>query len=296
MTDHVDPSASVPVADSLANGHTLLTQAREAAGLPLDALSMALKVPVKRLEQLEAGDYAAMPDMTFARALAMSVCRHLQIDAQLVLDRMPSPHVPSLGAKGVVGGDAMYTTGEGLALSPVSFFKRPPFLIAVALLLAAALLYSLPESPDEIPPSASPALTPVVPVPAEVALPPVPEPRPATTPAEPLMAPVPPAPAVALPVPLPTPVEPVAAAPVAPSRSVVLRVSAQNETWLQVIRPDGTVLMDRLLQIGDVVDMGSAPPYTVVLGRASAAQVFVRGQAIPLAPHTRGDVARYEVK
>ena len=296
MTDHVDPSASVPVADSLANGHTLLTQAREAAGLPLDALSMALKVPVKRLEQLEAGDYAAMPDMTFARSLAMSVCRHLQIDAQLVLDRMPSPHVPSLGAKGVVGGDAMYTTGEGLALSPVSFFKRPPFLIAVALLLAAALLYSLPESPDEIPPSASPALTPVVPVPAEVALPPVPEPSPATTPAEPLMAPVPPAPAVALPVPLPTPVEPVAAAPVAPSRSVVLRVSAQNETWLQVIRPDGTVLMDRLLQTGDVVDMGSAPPYTVVLGRASAAQVFVRGQAIPLAPHTRGDVARYEVK
>ena len=80
------------------------------------------------------------------------------------------------------------------------------------------------------------------------------------------------------------------------SRSVVLRVSAKNETWLQVIRPDGTVLMDRLLQTGDVVDMGSAPPYTLVLGRASAAQVFVRGQAIPLAPHTRGDVARYEVK
>jgi cytoskeleton protein RodZ len=77
---------------------------------------------------------------------------------------------------------------------------------------------------------------------------------------------------------------------------VVLRVSAQDETWLQVIRPDGTVLMGRLLQTGDVVDMGSAPPYTVVLGRASAAQVFVRGQAISLAPHTRGDVARYEVK
>ena len=77
---------------------------------------------------------------------------------------------------------------------------------------------------------------------------------------------------------------------------MVLRVSAQEETWLEVVRPDGTVLMGRMLQSGDVVDMGSAPPYTVVLGRASAAQVFVRGQAIPLAPHTRGDVARYEVK
>ena len=82
----------------------------------------------------------------------------------------------------------------------------------------------------------------------------------------------------------------------APTRSVVLRVSAQNETWLEVIRPDGTVLLSRLLKAGDVVDMGTAPPYTVVLGRANAAQVFVRGQAIPLAPHTRGDVVRYEVK
>lgn len=276
MTDHVDPSASVPVTETLANGHILLTDARKAAGLSLDTLSMALKVPVKRLEQLEAGDYDAMPDMTFARALAMSVCRHLQIDAQLVIDRMPSAHVPSLGPKGVVGGDAMYTTGEGLALSPVSFFKRPPFLIAVALLLAAALLYSLPESPEQNPPPPTQALPPVA--------------------SEPLVAPVTPMPAVALPVPLPAPLEPVATAPVAPSRSVVLRVSAQNETWLQVIRPDGTVLMDRLLQNGDVVDMGSAPPYTVVLGRASAAQVFVHGQAIPLMPHTRGDVARYEVK
>ena len=80
MTDHVDPSASVPVTESLANGHTLLTQAREAAGLPLDALSMALKVPVKRLEQLEAGDYAAMPDMTFARALAMSTKPRMTCD------------------------------------------------------------------------------------------------------------------------------------------------------------------------------------------------------------------------
>ncbi len=291
MTDHVDPFPTEPVSELLENGHTLLTQARQAAGLSLDTLSVALKVPVKRLEQLEAGDYASMPDMTFARALAMSVCRHLQIDAELVLDRMPSAHVPSLGAKGVVGGDSMYATGEGLALSPVSFFKRPPFLIAMALLLAAALLYSLPESSDEPPSTAASVVTPVVPVPAEVALVPTPVPSPTTTPTEPPVAPVSSVPAEALPVPLPQPVE-----PVAPNRSVVLRVVAQDETWLEVIRPDGTVLLSRLVKAGEVVDMGTAPPYTVVLGRASAAQVFVRGQAIPLAPHTRGVVARYEVK
>ena len=287
MTDLVDPSPTEPVTELLANGHTLLTQARQAAGLSLDTLSVALKVPVKRLEQLEAGDYAAMPDMTFARALAMSVCRHLQIDATLVLARMPSAHVPSLGAKGVVGGDSMYATDEGLALSPVSFFKRPPFLIAVALLLAAALLYSLPESTDEPTAPATAVVTPLAPLPADVSLPPAPAPSPTPTPVETVVAPV----SAVTALPLPNPVE-----PVAPNRSVVLRVMAQEETWLEVIRPDGTVLISRLLKADEVVDMGSAPPYTVVLGRASAAQVFVRGQAIALAPHTRGVVARYEVK
>jgi cytoskeleton protein RodZ len=279
MTDNPSPTSNVEAPEAvLTNGHLLLVEARQAAGIPLDALSLALKVPVKRLESLEGGRYDELPDMTFARALAMSVCRYLQIDSQMVLERMPVPNAARLGDKGVVGGDTMYTTGEGLALSPVSLVRRPPVLVALALVLAAALLYSLPEATDAPPAEVAPAAEPA----------PAPVTEASTTP---MLAPI----SVPQPAPVPVPVEPLAA-PVAPNRSVVLRVSAQSETWLQVIRPDGTVLMDRLLQTGDVVDMGSAPPYTVVLGRASAAQMFVRGQAIPLAPHTRGDVARYEVK
>jgi cytoskeleton protein RodZ len=289
MTDNTSPTETVEVPEAVANnGHLLLVQAREAAGLPLDALSLALKVPVKRLASLEAGRYDELPDMTFARALAMSVCRYLQIDSQAVLERMPLAHAARLGGTGVVGGDTMYTTGEGLALSPVSVFRRPPVLVAVALILAAALLYSLPPASEPAPNTAVPAAEPVT-VPSTAA--------PAVSVPAPLL-PEPASPAVAAPAQpalAPVPVEP-AVAPVAPNRSVVLRVSAQAETWLQVVRPDGTVLLSRLLQTGDVVDVGSAPPYTVVLGRASAAQVFVRGQAIALAPHTRGDVARYEVK
>jgi cytoskeleton protein RodZ len=300
MTDNTSPTATVEASEAvLTNGHLLLVEARQAAGIPLDALSLALKVPVKRLESLEAGRYNELPDMTFARALAMSVCRYLQIDSQVVLERMPLAHVTRLGDQGVVGGDTMYATGEGLALTPVSVVRRPPVLVALALLLAAGLLYSLPEATDPAPVDAAPAAEPA-PAPAtEVPSTPMPAPIPVTEPpVEPTVVPVPAsptAPVAAQPAPAPVPVEPTAA-PVAPNRSVVLRVSAQEETWLQVVRPDGRVLMDRLLQTGDVVDMGSAPPYTVVLGRASAAQVFVRGQAIPLAPHTRGDVARYEVK
>ena len=273
MSDNAAPSVSVPVTESLPQGHVLLSQAREAAGLSLDALSMALKVPIKRLEQLEAGDYAALPDITFARALAMSLCRYLQIDAQQVLERMPSSHMPNLGAKGLAGGDAMYATEEGLALSPVSVFKRPPFLIAVALLLAAGLLYNLPNVSEE---TAVPLVEPAEQLTAQPLPPQALEPPVSPTPA-------PPAPAAIMPA-------------VTANPSVVLQVLAQDESWLEVIRPDGTVLLARLLKSGESVELGSAPPYTLVLGRASAAQVFVRGQAIELGSHTRGGVARYEVK
>jgi cytoskeleton protein RodZ len=291
MTDTHTPTEPVATAEPvLAHGHVLLSQARQAAGLPLDALSLALKVPVKRLESLEAGRYDELPDLTFARALAMSVCRHLQIDSQMVLDRMPSAHAPSLGATGVVGGDSMYATEEGLALSPVKFYRRPPFLMALALVLAAALLYSLPEAPE------SPA-TPEPAAASPVVEPPAPAPVPPLDPAANVSATSTPATTnTTAPQPVTEAKPMLTDASAAPTRSVVLRVSAQNETWLEVIRPDGTVLLSRLLKAGDVVDMGTAPPYTVVLGRANAAQVFVRGQAIPLAPHTRGDVVRYEVK
>ena len=58
----------------------LLRAAREAAGLHIAALAAALKVPVRKLEALEAGRYGELPDLTFARALASSACRHLKVD------------------------------------------------------------------------------------------------------------------------------------------------------------------------------------------------------------------------
>ena len=65
------PAASRPVR---------LSEAREAAGLHIAALAAALKVPVRKLEALEAGRYEELPDLTFARALASSACRQLRID------------------------------------------------------------------------------------------------------------------------------------------------------------------------------------------------------------------------
>ncbi len=52
----------------------LLKEARQAAGMHIAALAVALKVPVSKLEALEADNYAVLPDTVFVRALASSVC------------------------------------------------------------------------------------------------------------------------------------------------------------------------------------------------------------------------------
>jgi cytoskeleton protein RodZ len=60
--------ASTPV--PLSAG-ALLRQARERSGLHIGALSVSLKVPVQRLEALEADRYDLLPGPVFIRALAL---------------------------------------------------------------------------------------------------------------------------------------------------------------------------------------------------------------------------------
>ena len=66
-----------------------MRQAREAAGMHIGALSVALKVPVKKLEALEADQHDQLPDAVFVRALAASVCKILKTNPAPVLELLP---------------------------------------------------------------------------------------------------------------------------------------------------------------------------------------------------------------
>src|SRR6059036_2717399 len=82
--------------DQQLSAGSLLREAREAAGLHVATLAVALKVPVRKLEALEDDRYDQLPDAVFVRALASSVCRTLKIDAQPVLERLPQTATPRL--------------------------------------------------------------------------------------------------------------------------------------------------------------------------------------------------------
>ncbi|MCU0956311.1 MAG: helix-turn-helix domain-containing protein [Hydrogenophaga sp.] len=113
-----EPGAGVSLPDSEWSRPVLLQQAREQAGLHIAALAAALKVPVRKLEALEAGRYDELPDLTFARALASSACRQLRMDPAPVLAQIPQGKRPVLG---VVSEEALNTpfrpAREGAAAS-----------------------------------------------------------------------------------------------------------------------------------------------------------------------------------
>lgn len=149
MNDSVsaDAQASGPGASTQvpagAQAGALLREAREAQGLQAGALAVALKVPVRQIEALEADRMDLLPDMVFARGLAASICRQLKIDPQPVLARLPQG-TPRLSKDREPINEPFRTPGQSSGLAWREQLGRPPVLVALLLLLGAVLLLVLP--------------------------------------------------------------------------------------------------------------------------------------------------------
>lgn len=304
----------------------LLRDAREAAGLHIAALAVALKVPVAKLEALEADNFSALPDMVFVRALASSVCRTLKIDPQAVLALLPQGEGPRLSA-GDVGLNAPVKGFAGRSsAAPFKGAGSRSFVWAVGLLLiGAALMMFLPrgldadlsallkqpETTTKIPmPTGNVAQEISVAVGAEQRVPsaapaPAPAPAPAAAAAAaagvgvelPAGESIKPAGIASHPIVLPS-VEASApsSAPAADAPSGVLAFKARSESWIQVRDAAGALVLQRNLAPNELVSVSGVLPLAVVIGRADATEVFVRGKPYDIGPVSRENVARFEVK
>ena len=298
----------------------LLRDAREAAGLHIAALAVALKVPVAKLEALEADNFSALPDMVFVRALASSVCRTLKIDPQAVLALLPQGEGPRLSA-GDVGLNAPVKGFAGRSsAAPFKGAGSRSFVWAVGLLLiGAALMMFLPrgldadlsallkqpETTTKIPmPTGNVAQEISVAVGAEERVPSA-APAPAAAAAAaagvgvelPAGESIKPAGIASHPIVLPS-VEASApsSAPAADAPSGVLAFKARSESWIQVRDAAGALVLQRNLAPNELVSVSGVLPLAVVIGRADATEVFVRGKPYDIGPVSRENVARFEVK
>ena len=293
-----EPSAAPRQANGLPEAPFLLRQAREAAGLHIAALAAGLKVPVNKLEALEEGRYGELPDLTFARALAASACRQLKIDPASVLEQIPGAVRPQLGGA-TPPINAPFKPGNGSSGGTTAWLSRPMAWGIGLLLLAAIALAVLPQDwfsrwqAGSAPASETLVITPSMVT--ESVVPSVSDDAPSAAVTDNTATAATTTTAVALvdPAVAPTVATPALAAT---DGSGLLSIRAVNESWIEVLDGAGAKVMQRVLKPGETADFSTTPPYLVVVGRADAVQVTVRGQSFDLAHHTRNTVARFEVK
>lgn len=85
----IPPTGAVPATVRATTAGGLLRQARQARGIQVATLAAAIKVNPRKLELLESDRFDELPDATFSRALAQTVCRTLKVDAGPILGLLP---------------------------------------------------------------------------------------------------------------------------------------------------------------------------------------------------------------
>ncbi|MBC7601539.1 MAG: helix-turn-helix domain-containing protein, partial [Ramlibacter sp.] len=123
----------------------MLRLAREATGLHIAALAVALKVPVRKLEALEDDRYDLMTDSVFVRGLAASVCRTLKIDPRPILERLPQTTAPRLHRDNEGINTPFRAPGDGPPVKWTKQLTRPVYLVVFALLLGALAVVLFPQ-------------------------------------------------------------------------------------------------------------------------------------------------------
>ncbi len=292
--------SNVPPADSATAGG-MLRQAREAAGLHIGALAVSLKVPVRKLEALEADQYDSLPDMVFVRALASSVCRTLRMDPAPILAKLPTTlGTPSPQTHSMLNAPLRSAGYAATGVSRATPLSRP-LVWAVGVLLSGALaLFAWPYAQTlnlgqlfatngEAPAILTNRLEPTVPAATQVTQVPLPTMMTEPAGATPTSASSVPSPATS---PTVTPV----ATPALPAASGVVVFSVKTDTWVEVTDARGATSLRRLIPAGETVGASGNLPLAVTVGRANTTQVTVRGQPFDLAPVSRDNVARFQVK
>lgn len=315
-------------AGSRVNPGDTLRQAREGKAWSLPEVAARLNLTPASLANLEAGAFDKLPGHTFSRGYIRAYAKLLGLDQAVLvqafdqytgtnaqgsnvhgLGRIEEPSrlahnllriVSLMLVLALVGGGFLWwqdkTTTRGtdptnVALEHVEVesadgttqihpLDEPEDQAVVAAREGEPTALSLGQGQTPVDPATTgtPATTTTQPsatvaqTPATVATPvPAPVPNSATTPAA------------------PAPVE----TPVAGQGQVGMNFVA--DCWTQVTDATGKVLYSGLKRSGDNLQVSGKPPLSIRLGVANAAQVTYNGQAVDVAPFTKGNTARMKL-
>jgi cytoskeleton protein RodZ len=303
--------SDMPASSTASTAGALIRAERERRGLRIETLATTLKVSPRKLEALEADRHDELPGPAFTRALALSVCRMMGVEAAPVLALMPRSGDSPEGLEHVTTGlrtPFEGRSGQGFAAALAPRWRGPstPLMAAagLAVLVVGLLWWSWSESPPAPVAAEGVASAPVIASSAGV---PASAPAAAGSAASASLG-LAAAPAASLAAPAtggastPAGVAQSSAAPVAmppPAPMVSAPASAIKvtaATWVELRDGSGRVLWARTLAAGETAALAGPAPLRLVVGNASAASVVFAGRPIDLTPWTRDNVARLDLQ
>ncbi|WP_307107100.1 helix-turn-helix domain-containing protein [Stenotrophomonas rhizophila] len=265
--------------DTAAGCGARLRQAREAAGLTLEAVGQQLRMPVQVVKSLEAEQWDRLGAPVFVRGQLKSYARLLKVDLGDVLDQA---HIGP-----VVPPQLVSHTHTPRARRIAESLGRRALYVGITAVLAVPVWFATRghfDSASTTPNTASldviPAAVPVAGTAPAAQAAPVVTPAPSTAQAAPYLASL-------TPVPRPT-----AAAP-APAGALSLQF--KGDSWVDIAAPDGSTVEKALIKSGETRTFSPGQVARMVLGNASAVEVQQAGTIIDLSPYQRANVARFTV-
>jgi cytoskeleton protein RodZ len=299
-------------------GKALAAQ-REAMGWTVEQVADQLKMAVRQVTALEAGDYANLPGPAVVRGFVRAYAKVVKLDAAplVAMISLDTPELAEVGTRNVrrdkpaTFSEVRFPTNGKRAGLPFGLIGAAVLLVAAAAgawqfgLVPASLLGAAGQASPAAASGAQASVT-VLPaplageksaasaVPLETTLLKPDERKPVVAPAPPLVSVLPPAGASA---PAPTPVAAAAPATVAPAAAVVapaavpgsnpLVLNVRADSWVEVRRAKGAPLLSRLVKAGTVETLDITEPVTLIVGKPGGVSATLRGDAVALPDNGR---------
>jgi cytoskeleton protein RodZ len=300
-----------PRTERVASVGEQLRRARQSRRLDVTDIAQTLKLGVRQVEAMENDHWQALPGQTFIRGIVRNYARLVEMD--------PAPLMAQLDSLIKQPEEILKVSGHKAADMPQgSAFGAPRrdrmvVIFGLILVLVAALAYFLfaqnlaslrdaaqskidsfaHQETSVVAPADSASAPGRQPAPSEPVFPPADVTAAANAApgrAEAELAPAaPPSPPTAATPKVSAVASPPAALEAAPQ---MLRFLADKPSWVEVRDRNSRVVFSERLMAGTERSLAGDGPLSLVIGYAPGVKIFLRGELIDLAPHSRGDVAR----
>lgn len=278
-----------------------LKQARVSQSLSIAQVAQQLKLPVAIVEAMERDDWARLGAPVYVRSYLGSYLRLVGLPeslAEQAAQSKPAPQLVPMGSRSRMRRvldqslrNAVYLLMTAVLVVPVVLvarhYQNTP---ATAPLALDAVPSAVPAAPLSAPASDAPAAAELVATPADAA----------AAGAQVAVA-DPSAPSADVPAPQagadsgPDPVMASMAPAFKREGQGGLQLSFREESWIEVLDPQGRRVERGLVAGGDVRRYAAGQVARITLGKADAVEVSFAGKPVDLAPYRAADVARFTV-